>query len=74
MRLSILSDEISRDLDEALRLGTAWGIDTYELRTLDGTLVAPDQKEGFCLIDGSHVPSRPSTPRSPETPSSSTRA
>ena len=30
--------------------------DTYELRTLDGTLVSPDQKEGFCLIDGSQVP------------------
>jgi hypothetical protein len=32
--------------------------DTYELRRAsDSALVAPDQKEGFCLIDGSRVPS-----------------
>jgi Lysyl oxidase len=30
--------------------------DDYELRTLSGTLVAPDQKEGFCLINSLPVP------------------
>jgi hypothetical protein len=31
--------------------------DTYELRRVsDNAVVAPDQKEGFCLIDGSRMP------------------
>jgi hypothetical protein len=30
--------------------------DDYELRSLDGSLVAPDQKEGFCLVNSVFVP------------------
>ncbi len=30
--------------------------DTYELRSLDGTVVAPDQKEGFCLVNSLTIP------------------
>jgi hypothetical protein len=30
--------------------------DDYELRTLGGALVAPDQKEGFCLVNSVEIP------------------
>lgn len=46
LALGIVSDEISSDFGEALRHGTAWGIDRYEIRVLTtGRIPRVEQQE-----------------------------
>ena len=39
MRIGFITDEISPDFEEAIRLGVSWGIRDFELRTLHGKRV-----------------------------------
>lgn len=59
MKISIVTDEISADLETALELGTEWGIHAFELRGVDGErapLLSDYQKQRvFELLEEHHA-------------------
>lgn len=52
LALGIVSDEITNDFSEALRHGTSWGIDRYEIRCLTTGRVPRVEKQEIATVAG----------------------